>query len=112
MNTVGISSKKTCVRPERWSCDQHRRGALQLGREMWVRRGQPREGRLHPRPRILLEAGTRAPPVLPECRSPPPLATFPAHLADEGGVGEGGPDVCVLVELVILGQLWGETGRG
>lgn len=44
--------------------------------------------------------------------SPPPLSTFRAHLADEGGVGEGGPDVGVLVELVILGQLWGQEAEG
>lgn len=49
--------------------------------------------------------------VLPVSHSPPPLATFPAHLADEGGVGEGGPDVCVLVELMILGQLWGRQAE-
>ena len=34
-----------------------------------------------------------------------------AHLADEGGVGEGGPDVGVLVELVILRQLWGRQAE-
>lgn len=47
--------------------------------------------------------GGWAPPKEGDPRHLPPQA----HLADEGGVGEGGPDVGVLVELVILGQLWG-----
>lgn len=45
------------------------------------------------------------------CAIPYPPPTCPAHLADEGGVGEGGPDVGVLVELMILGQLWGDRQR-
>lgn len=46
----------------------------------------------------------------PVCHSPPPPATFHAHLADEGGVGEGGPDVRILVEFMILGQFWRRQG--
>lgn len=44
---------------------------------------------------------------------PPPRLRLPshAHLADEGGVGEGRPDVGVLVELMILGQLWGRQAE-
>lgn len=43
----------------------------------------------------------------PVCHSPSlPETFFHAHLADEGGVGEGGPDVRILVELMILGQFW------
>lgn len=34
----------------------------------------------------------------------PTLPAFHAYLADKGGIGEGGSDVSVLVELVILGQ--------
>lgn len=40
------------------------------------------------------------------------LLAVHAYLADKGGVGEGGPDVSVLVELVILGQLWGRQREG
>lgn len=45
--------------------------------------------------------------------TPPPGLRLPSHthLADEGGVSEGGPDVGVLVELVILGQLWGRQAE-
>lgn len=39
------------------------------------------------------------------------VCPLPAHLADEGGIGEGWPDVGVLVELMILGQLWGDRRR-
>lgn len=39
------------------------------------------------------------------------VCPLPAHLADEGGIGEGWPDVGVLVELVILGQLWGRQAE-
>lgn len=46
------------------------------------------------------------------CHLPPALATLHAHLADEGGIGEGRPDIRVLVELVILGQLWGRQAEG
>lgn len=43
------------------------------------------------------------------CCPPPTPCASPrlAHLADQGGVGEGRPDVSVLVELMVLGQLWG-----
>ena len=46
------------------------------------------------------------------CRFPPSPPPFHAHLADEGGIGEGGPDIRVLVELVVLGQLWGRQAEG
>lgn len=43
----------------------------------------------------------------------PPHSTHPhAYLADEGGVGEGRPDISILVELMILGQLWGRQAEG
>lgn len=46
------------------------------------------------------------------CAAPQPYFCSHTHLADEGGVGEGGPDVGVLVELMILGQLWGRQAEG
>lgn len=56
-------------------------------------------------PRTLAEAGTLSWGY--SLCALPTHSTFHAHLADEGGVGERGPDIGILVEFMILGQLWG-----